>query len=64
MLRTFCDNCGAAIVSRPRGGMAIIKAGSLDDSSGLTPGMSIWEDSAQPWALKAEGVATFPKNPG
>jgi len=44
--------------------MAVLKAGSIDDSSGLKPLMSIWEDSAQPWALKCEGITSFPKNPG
>ena len=64
LTRQFCNHCGGPIVSRPDGGMAVVKAGSLDDPSGLRPGMSIWEGSAQSWALKADGVATFAKNPG
>ena len=62
--REFCGRCGSAIISRPGPHMAVIKAGSLDDPSGLQAMMSIWEDSAQPWALKAEGLTTFGKNPG
>lgn len=65
VVREFCGRCGSAIVSRlPDGGMAVVKAGTLDDPSGLQPGMSIWEDSALPWALKAAGLTTFSKNPG
>ena len=62
--REFCSKCGSAIVSRPGPHMAVLKAGSLDDPSSLTALMSIWEDSAQPWALKCEEIPMFPKNPG
>lgn len=62
--REFCSACGSPIVSRLQDGpLAVVKAGSLDDPSGLQPGMSIWEESAMPWALKAEGLITFAKNP-
>lgn len=62
--REFCNQCGSALVSRPGPHMLVIKAGSLDDPSGLKPFMSIWEGSAQPWALKCEGIPSFEKNPG
>ena len=61
--REFCGACGSALLSRPEGAL-VVKAGSLDDPSGLQAMMSIWEDSAQGWALKSEGVPTFAKNPG
>ena len=62
--REFCNQCGTAILSRPGPNMAVLKAGSIDDSKSLKPLMSIWEDSAQPWALKCEGITRFSKNPG
>lgn len=57
--RSFCPNCGSSIMSESSGrpGAAVLKAGTLDDPSGVKPGMEIWTRSAQPW-VKLEGDMT------
>jgi len=48
--RLFCRNCGSPIVSytddMPE--LAFVKAGTLEDVSGLAPSLEIWCDSVQP----------------
>ncbi len=48
--RHFCGDCGSPIVSLVEAlpGMTIIKAGTLDDPSGLTPTQEVYCDSAWP----------------
>jgi len=49
--RRFCGTCGSPIISEmvePEGRVAI-KAGTLDDTSGLEPGGAFWADHKQPW---------------
>lgn len=49
--RSFCGDCGSPIHTRrahtPE--VTILKAGSLDDSDGMTLAMSIWMKSRRPW---------------
>lgn len=49
--RSFCPRCGSSLMSESSGrpGVAVLKAGSLDDPSGVAPTMQIWTRSAQPW---------------
>ncbi|WP_220634840.1 GFA family protein [Georgfuchsia toluolica] len=63
--RYFCSQCGSNLWSVPNGipDLLIIKAGTLDDPSGITPGMSIFCDSAQPWAVIPDAIPRFPKMP-
>ena len=63
--RRFCPECGAAILSEAGGlpGVAIIKAGTLDDTSWVKPEMEIYCDSAQPWVQLAGERQRFPKMP-
>ena len=48
--RWFCSRCGSPLVvlldDLP---FAVIKAGTLDDPSGLEPTQEIWTDSAHAW---------------
>jgi len=64
--RQFCAACGSPIFSRlsANPGIAIIKAGTLDDTSGLQPSGEVWCDSAQAWVTPLVEGARFPKNPG
>ncbi len=63
--RHFCGKCGSNLWSVPNAipDLLVVKAGSLDDPSWLKPGMSIYCDSAQPWAVIPEGIPRFPKMP-
>jgi hypothetical protein len=64
--RSFCSNCGSPLFSiaavMPE--MAFVKAGSLDDSSWLTPAVEAWTRSAQPWAPRFEGTMQLERGPG
>ena len=54
--RHFCGACGSPVVSYADAmpGVAIVKAGTLNDTSWLTPQIEVWHSRAQPW-LAAEG---------
>ncbi len=41
----------------------MIRAGTLDDRSWLSPAMEIYCDSAQPWVQLGGGMQRFPKMP-
>jgi hypothetical protein len=56
--RRFCGQCGTPIVSalvEPAGILAV-KAGTLDDRSGVTPTVEVWCDHKQPW-VELPGMA-------
>ena len=65
--RGFCENCGSPIISAVVGpaeweGIKFIKAGSLDDSSWITVGTSIWKSTAKHWSPAEAGLTTFEHN--
>ena len=64
--RRFCPECGSPIISEVEvmPDLAIIKAGTLDDTTWLKPTMEIFCDSAQPWVSLGGGMQSFPKMPG
>ena len=47
----FCPDCGTRIVHLPQHspGMAIVRAGTLDDTSNVRLSGHIWTKSRQPW---------------
>lgn len=53
----FCPDCGSRILHASQDPLQnlSIKAGSLDDTSGLQPLAHIWLDSAQPWVTIDRG---------
>ncbi len=61
--RRFCGKCGSPVITDIPGmqaqGIRIIKAGTLDDRSGLNPGMHYWTESAQDWMVLPEGGVKF-----
>jgi hypothetical protein len=56
--RRFCPTCGSPIVSEllKSNGIVAIKAGVLDDKSGVKPGMEVWCVDRQPW-VELPGIA-------
>ena len=55
--RRFCRDCGSPIVTFSDGaaaGIAIIKAGTLDDTTWLEPQLHLWTESAQAWVPTGE----------
>ena len=63
--RRFCGNCGSPIVTDAEAmpGLAIIKAGTLDDRSWLEPQMEVWCESAQPWVPVVEERQRMERSP-
>ncbi len=61
--RSFCPKCGSSIMSESsaRPGVAVLKAGSLDDPSAVRPAMQIWTRSAQPWVKFAVEMQSMEK---
>ena len=63
--RKFCADCGSPVFTHipTQPGVTFIKAGTLDDPSGLKPTMEFWCQSAQPWVAETAGAARFDANP-
>lgn len=64
VLRKFCPECGSPLFSESRsmGGLAVVKAGTLDDPAPFPPSVSVWTESRLPWVDLPEGQKTFPRN--
>ena len=60
-----CVACGARLWSEPekRPSLAVLRAGTLDDTSWLHPVAHIWTRSAQPWFVFPEGVPKYATQP-
>lgn len=63
--RTFCVKCGSTLFSRPRvaAGLTILRAGTLDDASLITPAMSIYTSRAQAWDPPSPNLPQFAEMP-
>lgn len=51
VLRHFCGECGSPILSKVSAmpGFVLVKAGTLDDLSGLKPSLEVYTDHAADW---------------
>jgi hypothetical protein len=56
--RNFCGSCGSPIYSAmiEPAGLIAVKAGTLDDKSGVTPNVEAWCEHKQPW-VELPGMA-------
>jgi hypothetical protein len=52
--RRFCSRCGSQVLSvmAEAPDLALLKAGTLDDRSWLSPTVEVWRQSAQPWTQR------------
>ena len=59
--REFCGDCGSALflISDGYPDYVCIKAGSLDDASGLKPEMHIYVTSKLPWVQISDGLPQY-----
>lgn len=59
--RHFCANCGSPIRSMVEvmPGLVLVKAGTLDDMSGLKPGVEVYTDHAAEWVTPIAGAQRF-----
>jgi hypothetical protein len=64
--RHFCPDCGSPILSKVAAmpGLVLIKAGTLDDMSGLTPGIEVYTDHAAAWVAPIAGAQRFAQGAG
>ena len=64
--RVFCPRCGSPILTRADAapGLAILKAGVLDDTSWVQPQVHVWAQSAMACTAIPEGVPAFARNMG
>ena len=64
--RHFCGNCGSPIVSKVAmmPGVIMVKAGTLDDLSGLAPTVEVYADHAPAWVVPIAGARRFGQGAG
>ncbi len=61
----ICPRCVTKLWSEPerRPDIAVVRAGTLDDTSWLKPAAHLWMRSAQPWFTLPEGVQRYETQP-
>lgn len=59
--RHFCGDCGSPILSKVAAmpGVVLVKAGTLNDFSGLTPAVEVYTDHAAEWVAPIAGARRF-----
>ena len=64
--RHFCPDCGSPVISDVKAmpDILFIKAGTLDDTSWLSPSMELYCASAQPWVGLKGDLKRFARMPG
>lgn len=64
--RHFCGACGSPIISKVAvmPGLVMVKAGTLDDMSGLTPSVEVYADHAAAWMAPIPGARRFGQGAG
>jgi hypothetical protein len=68
IVRTFCTQCGSTLFSRPQAmaGVTLLRAGTLENPSQITPAMSIYVSRAHSWDppdARIPGFAEMPPRP-
>ena len=65
--RSFCTKCGSPVRTDSDGtrqqGIAIIKAGLLDDVNELTPNLQIYCETEHAWLRDTNAIVRFPRMP-
>ena len=63
--REFCKVCGSPLFTKAEmvPDLIFVKAGSLDDSSWVSPVLNCWTSRAEPWMPVAAGIQNYPENP-
>ena len=58
---TFCVVCGTTLFTHPANlpGLALLRAGTLDDKSAVVPQMNMYVASAPAWDRPPEGIPGF-----
>lgn len=63
--RRFCARCGAHLFADNTGrpGLTVVRAGTLDDPSSVTPSANIWASSAPAWACLDSAMERIERQP-
>jgi hypothetical protein len=63
--RRFCPDCGTQLFSDSTGrpGLTVVRMGTLDEPSAITPTMNIWTGSAPRWACIDTSLQSFGGGP-
>lgn len=61
----ICGVCHTRLwnVNSARPGLAVVRAGTLDNSDSLSPRLHMWTSRKQPWIAIADDVPTFAETP-
>ena len=61
VVRLFCPSCGTTIAGYPKilGDVGVIRAGTLDDPSGLVTTFAVYGCSARAWDAPPAGLHVF-----
>jgi len=61
----ICAQCGTRLWSEPghRPALAVVRPGTLDDTSWLRPVAHLWTRSAQPWFVFPQGAVRYETQP-
>jgi hypothetical protein len=61
----ICPRCGTRLWSEPphRPGLAVVRPGTLDDTTWIRPMAHLWTRSAQPWFVIPDGVPRYDTQP-
>jgi hypothetical protein len=59
-----CAACHSRLYTQREGGpTALLRAGTLDDTSWIRPVAQIWTESAQPWAIVQNDILSYAEQP-
>lgn len=63
--RRFCPKCGSHLFAdnTGRSGFTVVRVGTLDDPSAISPTANIWASSAPAWACLNAELQRFEKQP-
>jgi len=63
--RRFCARCGSHVFADNTGrpGLSVVRLGTLDDPSSVTPEANIWTSSAPQWACLDAALPVFARQP-
>jgi hypothetical protein len=63
--RRFCGTCGSHLFAdnTGRAGLTVVRVGTLDDPSSISPVANIWTSSAPAWACFDPGLQSIEKQP-
>ena len=63
LTKYFCTTCGSTLFTRPQKlpGLVVVRAGTLDDRSVLTPQLQMYVSRAPAWDRPDPEVTSFPE---